>query len=286
MTAPGPVDHPLPEGLAALRLRPLASVDEIRAAVDLEQAVWQAEERDLVPVTEIVAARENGGIVLGAWEGERLVGFVFSMVGRRDGRIYQYSRMLAVDPAWRGRGLGAELKLAQKREALARGDRWMEWTFDPLEARNAALNLRRLGARVSHYYRDFYGARTSRFDLGIPTDRFRAGWDLDEDLRRTGPGRRAAAEGAPVAFEVVLIDGRPRPGPVRVAPGWDRCLIPVPSLFQPIREASRDTALAWRMAVRQAAEAAFAAGLVVVDFEPAWSAEPPLGAHVLLRADR
>ncbi|HEX7878837.1 MAG TPA: GNAT family N-acetyltransferase, partial [Candidatus Eisenbacteria bacterium] len=163
-------------------LRPLASIAEIQAAVDLQRDVWQAEDRDLVPATEIVAARSNGGVVLGAWSGSRLVGFTFSMIGRRSGRVYQYSRMLAVHPEWRGHGLGAALKLAQKEASLAAGDRWMEWTFDPLEGRNANLNVARLGVRVRHYERDFYGARTSRFDLGIPTDRVRAEWDLEEDL--------------------------------------------------------------------------------------------------------
>lgn len=260
----------------------MASTDEIRDAVDLQKIVWDPDDRDLVPVTEIVAASHNGGIVLGAFEGARLVGFCFSMVGRRGGVCFQYSRMLAVHPEFRSHGLGAALKLEQKRVALAMGDTRMEWTFDPLEARNAALNLRRLGARVRHYYRDFYGLRSSRFDLGVPTDRFRAEWDLTEEFAATSPVRRAAGAGAPATFEVAMADGRIRPRAVTVEPAWTRCLIPVPHDFQWIRENDHDNAILWRQSVRQAAETAFALGMQIVDFEPhtIW---PGCGAHVLIR---
>jgi predicted GNAT superfamily acetyltransferase len=266
-------------------IRPLATIAEIQAAVDLEAAVWTSSDRDLVPPTEIVAARDNGGLVLGAWEGDRLVGFTFSMFGRRAGRTYQYSRMLAVHPDWRGKGLGAALKEAQKSAALALGDTWMEWTFDPLEARNAALNLRRLGARVGGYYRDYYGARTSRFDLGVPTDRCRVEWDLTEDLGVTGPVRRALHVGAAAAFEVTTgAAGHPVPGPVNTGALADRvCLVPVPAAFQPIRESAPELALAWRLAVRAALEAGLAGGHRIVDFVPDRSESPALGAHVLSR---
>lgn len=265
-------------------IRPLVTIGDIQAAVELEAAVWRSSERDLVPPTEIVAARDNGGIVLGAWEESRLVGFTFSMLGRRAGRTYQYSRMLAVDPAWRGKGIGAALKEGQKAAALDRGDTWMEWTFDPLEARNAALNLRKLGARVGGYYRDYYGARTTQFDLGVPTDRCRVEWDLAEDLSETGPGRRALAGGAPVAFPVSGTPELPEPGAVVAAlAACSVFVVPVPARFQPIRESAPDLALAWRMAVREALETGLGAGLQVVDFVADWSTSPALGAHVLAR---
>lgn len=247
-------------------IRPLARIEEIHDAVELQKVVWRAEDRDLVPVTEFVAARENGGIVLGAYQEDRMVGFVFSMVGRRDGRSYQYSRMLAVSPDCRGHGLGAALKLAQKKAALALGDTRMEWTFDPLEGRNAALNLRRLGARVRHYYRDFYGARTSCFDLGIPTDRLRAEWDLTEDLESTGPDRRRNP-GARIGIQATAGHHSNGPGDFQRPDAAADYHIPVPIPFQPIREAHPDQALAWRLAQRRAFEAAFALGFEVVDFQ-------------------
>ncbi|MDZ4806263.1 MAG: GNAT family N-acetyltransferase [Candidatus Eisenbacteria bacterium] len=247
-------------------IHPLTTVADIQAAVDLQKKVWQAQDRDLVPVTEVIAARENGGIVLGARDGGRMVGFVFSMVGRREGQTYQYSRMLAVDPEWRGRGLGVRLKLAQKAAALALGDRRMEWTFDPLEGRNAALNLHRLGARVCHYYRDFYGARTSRFDLGIPTDRLRAEWDLTRDVESTGPEPHELPRGL-VGFVASSQDPLAGPGEYQPPLPDSEYWIPVPIPFQPIREEAPGQALAWRMSLREAFEAAFALGLVGVDFQ-------------------
>ncbi|TPW18166.1 MAG: hypothetical protein FD129_80 [bacterium] len=265
------------------RIRPLTTIADIQAAVELQKAVWQADDRDLVPVTEIIAARENGGIVLGGFEGDRMIGFVFSMVGRRGGVTYQYSRMLAVDPASRGQGLGAALKLAQKEAALALGDSWMEWTFDPLEGRNASLNLGRLGARVRHYYRDFYGARTSRFDLGIPTDRLRAEWDLARGSAPPG-SRRSRPEDARLGLMPGSGDPLGGPGPHQPPVAGRDYWIPVPIPFQPIREAHPAAALAWRMALREAFEAAFRLGYTVVDFEMPTTPGPPLGFYRLVPA--
>lgn len=266
-----------------VHIRLIDEVPEFQEAVDLQKLVWQPDDRDLVPVTELVAAAHNDGMVLGAWSGERLLGFLFSMVGRRNGRTFQYSRMLAVDPGVRGLGLGAALKLEQKRIALARGYDWMEWTFDPLEARNASLNLRRLGARVRLQYLNYYGLRTTQFDRGVPTDRFLAEWDLREDLARTGEARRAAWRSGVACFSVTKnAADLPVPGAVRVDAGAPALLVPVPMPFQPIRETDTELALAWRLAVRDAARAAFTAGYHAVDLAPHVEALAGCGAHVFV----
>lgn len=269
--------------LPPVDLRLLTDVVDLQLCVDLQQAVWQPEARDLVPVTELVAAAHNDGMVLGAFTERRLLGFLFSMVGRRGGRFHQYSRMLAVDPTMRGLGLGAALKLEQKRISLERGYEWMEWTFDPLEARNASLNLRRLGARVRRQHLNYYGGRTTLFDRGVPTDRFLAEWDLREDLEATGPARRAAWRAGAACYPVSLNAANlPVPGSVRVDTGAPTLLIPVPMPFQPIRETDGDLALAWRLAVRDAAAAAFAAGYHAVDLVPLVDTLAGCGAHVLV----
>lgn len=266
-----------------VEIRSLDSVAELQLAVELQRDVWQPADRDLVPVTELVAASHNDGIALGAFSEGRMVGFLFSMIGRRQDRYYQYSRMLAVHPGARGRGLGAALKLEQKRIALQRGYTWMEWTFDPLEARNASLNLRRLGARVRVYHRDYYGNRTTRFDQGVPTDRFLAEWDLKEDLEKSGEARRAAHRRGVTAFRVQLnAADLPVPGTVRLDLTAPVLLIPVPMPFQPIRERFTDLALQWRMALRESAEDAFEAGYHVVDLTPNLPNLPGCGAHVLV----
>lgn len=261
----------------------LTSLEQLQRAVDLQKVVWEPEDRDLVPVTELVAAAHNGGMVLGALAGEQLIGFLFSMVGRRGGRYYQYSRMLAVDPAARGLGLGAELKLEQKRIALEMGYDWMEWTFDPLEARNASLNLRRLGARVRLQHPNYYGERTSQFDRGVPTDRFLAEWDLTEDLSRTGAARREAWRRGRSCYPVTR-DARdlPVPGAVEVDTAAPVLLLPVPMPFQPIRETDVDLAIAWRLTLREAAATAFAAGYHGIDLAPQVPELAGCGAHVLV----
>jgi predicted GNAT superfamily acetyltransferase len=265
-------------------IRRLSGVDEFDAAVDLQKEVWRFSDRDLVPLSELIAADLNDGIVLGAFEEERLEAFCFSFVGRRAGNFLQYSRMLAVRPGRQGRGMGAALKLEQKRMALEKGYTRMEWTFDPLEARNATLNLRRLGACVRKYYDDLYGSRTSQFDLGVPTDRFLAEWDLLEDLSVTGEARRLAHRAAAPAFEVLTHGPFPVPGEVNVDLDAATVTIPVPQVFQRIREGSHEAALAWRMAVRVAAQTLFAAGFSAVDFVPELPGWPGFGAHVLVRS--
>jgi predicted GNAT superfamily acetyltransferase len=270
--------------MAGVVIRSLSGAAEFEAAVDLQKSVWHFADRDLVPLSELVAAGHNDGIVLGAFEADRLIAFLFSFVGRRAGHYLQYSRMLAVLPDRQGFGLGATMKEEQKRIALAKGYTRMEWTFDPLEVRNASLNLRRLGARVRTYYRDLYGQRSSRFDLGVPTDRFLAEWDLTEDLGATGEARRSAIARAVPAFEVERRGEIDWPGEFGGIPvGAAALSIPVPSRFQTIRESSTEAALAWRMAVRAAAEAAFAAGYVAVDCVARLEGREGLGAHVLVR---
>ena len=116
-----------------------------------------------------------------------MVGFAMSLPGVKTGKNstdgnpqpYLHSHMLAVRDRYRNRGLGAQLKLEQRREALSRGIRLMEWTFDPLEIKNAYLNIHKLGAIVRSYYVNFYGVSSSRLQGGLPTDRLVAEWYLD-----------------------------------------------------------------------------------------------------------
>jgi predicted GNAT superfamily acetyltransferase len=268
---------------AGVVIRNLQGIAEYEAAVDLQKDVWHFADRDLVPISELIAADHNDGIVLGAFDGDRLVAFCFSFVGRRLGRVIQYSRMLAVSPDQQRRGLGAALKLEQKRVSLEKGYTAMEWTFDPLEARNSTLNLRRLGARVRAYYVDLYGTRSSRFDLGVPTDRFLAEWDLAEDLDLTGEARRTAHREAVPAFDIVAKGEWHLPGEPSLDLEAPAITIPVPVRFQAIREGSADAALAWRLAVRSAALTLFADGYAAVDFVPELPGRPGFGAHVLVR---
>jgi predicted GNAT superfamily acetyltransferase len=123
-------------------------------------------------------ASRIGGQVLGAFAGETLAGFAMALPGYRGGHAYLHSHMVGVLPEHRNRGIARLLKLAQRDDALARGIELMEWTFDPLEIKNAHLNIARLGAIVRRYQRDFYGPSSSPLQGGLPTDRVYAEWWL------------------------------------------------------------------------------------------------------------
>jgi predicted GNAT superfamily acetyltransferase len=150
-----------------------------------------------------VVASITGGQVLGAFDGERLVGYTLAVIGLRENMIYLHSHQTGVCAEYRDRGVGRLLKLFQREEALGRGIRWIEWTFDPLELKNAHFNLNRLGAICRRYIKNLYGVTTSPLHRGIPTDRLVAEWRLDSKRVIAAINELAAvAAEAPVAIEV------------------------------------------------------------------------------------
>ena len=166
-----------------IQIRSCEGFGELQACVDLQIETWGYDESDAIPRKTFLLAQEIGGQVLGAFEAETLVGFAMSLPGIKQTQSgpqpYLHSHMLAVRESHRNRGLGAQLKWEQRREALSRGIRHMEWTFDPLEIKNAFLNIHRLGAVSRTYLVDFYGVSSSRLQGGLPTDRLLAEWELD-----------------------------------------------------------------------------------------------------------
>lgn len=165
----------------ALVIRHCHQVAEFQACVDLQREVWGFSDADLVPVRMFVVASKIGGQVIGAFADHTLVGFALSIPGARDGHPYLHSHMLAVRDRYRNLGVGRRLKLAQREDAIARGFELMEWTFDPLEIKNAHLNIERLGAIVRRYSVNQYGLSSSPLQGGLPTDRCIAEWWLASD---------------------------------------------------------------------------------------------------------
>jgi predicted GNAT superfamily acetyltransferase len=161
-----------------ITIRNCQGLEELEACVALQKEVWRFDDIDLIPLRMFVVSQKIGGQVLGAFEGSELVGFTFSIPGSRSGHAYLHSHMLAVRENWRNSGLGRSLKLAQREEALQRGFELIEWTFDPLEIKNAHLNLARLGAIARRYSPNHYGHSSSPLQGGLPTDRLSAEWWL------------------------------------------------------------------------------------------------------------
>ena len=161
-----------------LVLRTCHTVGEFRQVVELEKEVWGFEDIELVPSRLFVVGEKIGGHVLGAYDGATLVGFAFGLPGMRDGHPYIHSHMLAVKKGRRDGGLGRELKLFQRELAISQGYELIEWTFDPLEIKNAFFNMERLGAIVRRYVVNQYGITSSPLQGGLPSDRMVAEWWL------------------------------------------------------------------------------------------------------------
>jgi predicted GNAT superfamily acetyltransferase len=163
---------------SSIRIEPLTTLEQFERCVVLQLEVWGYSDGDVIPRRVFIVARRIGGQVIGAFDGDTQIGFAMSLPGYRDGQPYLHSHMLAVLPQYRNEGIGRQLKLAQRDDAIARGFSLMEWTFDPLEIRNAHLNVSRLGAIVRRYQPDFYGPSSSPLQGGLPTDRLYAEWWL------------------------------------------------------------------------------------------------------------
>jgi predicted GNAT superfamily acetyltransferase len=161
-----------------IAIRALNHVDEFSQCVELQRQVWGFDDSDLVPARMFVVSRKIGGQVFGAWDGDRLVGYALAMPGDRNGHLYLHSHMLAVLADYRNAGVGRLLKLRQREDAIARGIDLMEWTFDPLEIKNAYFNIERLGAITRRYVPNQYGFTSSRLQAGLPSDRLVAEWWL------------------------------------------------------------------------------------------------------------
>ena len=230
-------------GAAGLPIRDLHTTEEFQACVDLQRRVWGFDESDLVPVRMFVVAHKIGGQVFGAFDGERLAAYCLALPGERGGHLYLHSHMLAVAPEYRDRGLGRRLKLRQRQDGLERGFALMEWTFDPLEIKNAYFNVERLGAIARRYVPNQYGITSSVLHAGLPTDRLVAEWWF-----AAGRVRR-------------VLEARALDGPEveqRVA---------VPAQVSAWRSAGDPRSAAVQAEIRLRLTAAFAAGLAVLRYE-------------------
>src|SRR5947209_20192840 len=162
----------------SLELRRCHGIEEFGACVLLQKEVWNFSDAELVPLRMFVVADKVGGQVMGAFEGNSMVGFALSVPGTRSGHIYLHSHMLAVRKDYRNAGLGRRLKLMQREDALSRGIELIEWTFDPLEIKNAYLNIEKLGSIARRYNINQYGITSSPLQGGLPSDRLIAEWWL------------------------------------------------------------------------------------------------------------
>ncbi len=241
-------------------IRPFESVADHEQCQTLQSEVWGP--TFAVPVNMTVAVEHHGGVAIGAFDSEtgQLLGFTLSFVAptrfpQARGGLSHHSHMAAVIEGLRGRGLGAQLKLAQREAVLARGFNLITWTYDPLEARNATLNIRKLGCICRTYERNLYGDMADNLNAGLPTDRFEVECWLDKRCPQFEPG------GATREIEI-------------------------PTDFQSVKRSDLRQALAWRAHTRAQFEQAFADGFAVRAFtnrsDRAWYTLTRLSANLAI----
>ncbi len=186
---------------ATISIRAIVGQKEFEDAVQLQREIWGFNDLELLPVRLFIVATKVGGQALGAFDGNRMIGFCLAIPGLKPGgSSYLHSHMLGVAPEYRNWGVGRLLKLKQREDALARSIDLIEWTFDPLEIKNAYFNVERLGAIVRRYVRNQYGTTTSHLHGGLPTDRCVAEW------RISSPRVRAIVDGAPPVERQAIVE--------------------------------------------------------------------------------
>lgn len=232
----------------AYTIRPCQNFDEFAACVTLQREVWQFSDLDVTPVRALVVNQNSGGFTLGAFsnEGGDLLGFAHALPAF-DAKLqpYYYSQMVAITPVLQNSGIGMQLKLAQRESALQRGIKLMVWTFDPLQSRNAYLNLIKLGGIVRKYYVNYYGHySTSALHRGLDTDRLLVEWWLD------APHVRAVAQGELIPRN----DGDPI------------ATVEVPFDIEQIKVCAMEEAQQWQAKIRAAFQQHLASGLYCAGF--------------------
>lgn len=270
-----------------MTIRPLHTIDEFRQVLDLERIIWGYDTADdAVGIPVFVITVKRGGILLGAFDGDRLVGFVYSLAGLKHGTPMQWSHMLGVLEPYRATGLGRELKLEQRRLALAMGLDLMEWTYDPLVAVNAHLNFNRLGVVVEEYLLNVYGDSSSPLHQGTPTDRFIAQWWMRSPHVESVLAGQVPPLG-PVIRELPLVNTTVERGDWLACVGTDlarqddELAVAIPMDFNEMLEREPALGHEWRMATRELFGRYLGAGYRVTGF--AFGPGPREGRYRLSR---
>ena len=270
--------------MTQITIRPLSSHDDYQQTRQIHMATWGVDASATIPPLTVHALQHNGGTALGAYDDDRLVGYVLGTLGaiqapnRIDqiaaARLKMYSVIMGVLPEYQSQGIGTQLKLAQREAALHQGIRLITWTYDPLESRNGRLNIGKLGAVCHNYYRDFHGPMAGR-NAGLSSDRFEVEWWVTSNRveGRVAQQRRPLSldamlgAGAIVVNEAQFDDNGLLIPPLEFAHSDGNLLLAeIPSDIQAIKAADMTLAKQWRQHTRQLFEHYFAANFAITDF--------------------
>jgi len=269
--------------MAEFEIRPLHTLADFRAVEDLQRAAWGSDDLDIVPLHLLLTMAKNGGLALGAFSGDQLIGFVLGFLGAGEHRygpeapvavkLKHCSHELGVRPQWQSQGVGFALKVAQREAVRNQGLRLITWTYDPLESKNAHLNIAKLGVVCNTYIRNYYGELRDDINLGLATDRFQVDWwiasqHVEAHLTRLPLSLSSYLDEDVTILNSIVWNDHDLPmcaDSIEPLPP-DRFLVEFPADFQAIKRADNTLAIAWRLHLRSICEAAFTNGFTVIDY--------------------
>ena len=270
--------------MSEIVIRALETVEEIAQAEQIQRVAWTMSDLDIIPTHALHAMEHNGAVLLGAFEDDKVIGFVFGVLGTEENpnrldqvaaaRLKMYSVIAGVLPEYQQHDIGYRLKMAQRDFALRIGIRLITWTYDPLESLNARFNIGKLGAVCRRYLPNFHGDMTG-INTGLPTDRFETEWWVAQDrvAARTERKWRPLQLDALLAGGALLINeatineaGLAVPPLNYVSRPGNMMLVEIPANFQSLKRADMPLAQRWRMHTREVFESLFGSGFIVTDF--------------------
>lgn len=267
-----------------IKIRPVNTLTDLRKVHEIQRATWGYTDLMVFPYTVLISSAHNGGVLLGAYDGLDLVGFVYGYLGMSGAKLYLFSQRMGVLPSYQSMGLGMKLKLAQRDQMLRQGIDLIVWTYDPLLGKNATLNIEKLGGIVRHYARDIYGTVNNPLQVGLSTDRFLLEWELmsnrvRERIRSNGPRPRAEdwlRTGQYRCVNHAAWEGDlPRPADVNLDLDDDVLLIQNPPSLNAVKKIDLDAARRWRESTRDIFETYFQRGYIITGFARSFEPQVP-----------
>jgi predicted GNAT superfamily acetyltransferase len=252
----------------SLLLRDITEISEMREVEQLQREVWGVADLEVFPALALIPMIELGAVLVGAFDQDRLAGFVFGFLGQEHGKTILHSDMLAVRSEYRRHSLGYKLKLAQRERALARGLKTITWTFDPLQARNARLNFGKLGVISDSYRVNYYGETTS-FLHQTGTDRLWVTWQLDSDrVRSRIEGQEPIDVNLDELAMALSVDDSEEPKVIAIDPRKEEgAAIEIPEDINRLAASNPKLSARWRLAAREAFTKLLDAGFCVTEFQ-------------------
>jgi len=246
-------------------IRNIKSLSEMIEVEELQKEIWGVDDREILPALAMIPVTKIGGLLLGAFDNDQMIGFAFAFPGFESGRRTLHSDMLAVKREFRSQGVGQQLKLAQRSHALEQGIDTITWTFDPLQSLNAHLNFGKLGVICDRYYQDFYG-ETSSFLHSTGTDRMWVTWQLNSESVNERIHGVTRHDSSPVdAQTIVSINEKQEPLEREAGSFTQRC-VDIPLDINDLITNEPELGLRWRVATRNAFTTALEEGFIVEDF--------------------